>query len=314
MIPITQADMDLLNSIPQTCVRRAEHCTGFDRLAPSDQATLRARLPAWGLETRVSGHIVDIRTEKMVARGYADLVYRRAEIFTWLMVQPPLEHRHMAGFGNDVDCMSLIREALGDAVDAPHSGMIAFAYLWRRFGPPLRGCDPHKDLCGYYLTTADPEIWICLRVSGMPLSYAASFLVSPKIRSAVEAEGDAWNAEFNRYCREVYGSWDAYIDIAIGEDREAAKQASDKLEATIGECPRLPRNWRISPNDAHRHLNQTVLDAYRELLRPVPVRDIYINIFGRVPDDAVVDPVEPSVYAGYGISLDAIKLDKETDQ
>ncbi len=29
----------------------------------------------------------------------------------------------------------------------------AFAYLWRRFGPPFEGSDPHKDLVSYFLTT-----------------------------------------------------------------------------------------------------------------------------------------------------------------
>lgn len=82
MIEISAAEMELLESIPQRNVRTGRNYLGFDRLEYRHQVMLRALLGSWGLESRASGHIVDIKTGKMVARGYADLVYRRRQIFT----------------------------------------------------------------------------------------------------------------------------------------------------------------------------------------------------------------------------------------
>lgn len=180
------------------------------------------------------------------------------------MIQPPLDASGFTSSLPGIDCKALIAEALGPGVDDPNSGLLAFAYLWRRFGPPMRGSDAYKDLCAYILTTGDPEVWIWLRVTASELRYSAKALARESISGAIWFEYERRRAHISQ-------------------------PVSDRVR-------------------------KVVKDAYRELLRPVPVRDIYINIFGRVPDDAVVDPVEPPVYAGYGIPLDAIKLDKETDQ
>lgn len=39
----------------------------------------------------------------------------------------------------------------------------AFAYLFRRFGPAHRGCDPHKDLSSYHLTTRMKGVLLTVR-------------------------------------------------------------------------------------------------------------------------------------------------------
>lgn len=39
----------------------------------------------------------------------------------------------------------------------------AFAYLFRRFGPAHRGCDPHKDLSSYLLTTRMKGVLLSVR-------------------------------------------------------------------------------------------------------------------------------------------------------
>jgi len=39
----------------------------------------------------------------------------------------------------------------------------AFAYLWRRFGPPIYGSDPYKDLVSYLLTTKMEGVFLSCR-------------------------------------------------------------------------------------------------------------------------------------------------------
>ena len=36
----------------------------------------------------------------------------------------------------------------------------AMAYLWRRFGPPVNGCDPYKELVCYNLTTRAKGVYL----------------------------------------------------------------------------------------------------------------------------------------------------------
>lgn len=48
-----------------------------------------------------------------------------------------------------------------------------FAYLFRRFGPPEEGSDPHKEIACWYLTTPDPDVilWVSPRPSGAKYSF-----------------------------------------------------------------------------------------------------------------------------------------------
>lgn len=66
----------------------------------------------------------------------------------------------------------------------------AFAYLWRRFGPPQAGSDPYKDLCYYYLSTAaDGVVLMVSPKSGA--SYSFGFLLQPDLfETCCKAEVD----------------------------------------------------------------------------------------------------------------------------
>lgn len=59
-----------------------------------------------------------------------------------------------------------------------------------------------------------------------------------------------------------------------------------------------------------------LLDAIKELKRPVNVRDWFINIEGKVKDEDVLAPVEYSDKAGYGVTdeyYDRFKTSEETN-
>ena len=71
-----------------------------------------------------------------------------------------------------VDGPRLAREAWGDRTDRKNSGLLAMAYLWRRFGPPWWGTDRQKKLVAYVLTTNDPDVFLELNL-GSQLAYSA---------------------------------------------------------------------------------------------------------------------------------------------
>lgn len=63
----------------------------------------------------------------------------------------------------------LLREVFGASSRAPNSGLLAFTYLYRRFGPPSFPGDEGKDIAVWCLTTPDPEVvlWVCANASGL---------------------------------------------------------------------------------------------------------------------------------------------------
>lgn len=60
------------------------------------------------------------------------------------------------------------------------SGGSMFAYLYRRFGPPLAGCDEYKTLAQYVLTTDHPEIYLTVTI------FAVDFCFGYGLSRAIE--------------------------------------------------------------------------------------------------------------------------------
>ena len=60
----------------------------------------------------------------------------------------------------------------------------AFAYLFRRFGPAHRGCDPHKDLSFYVLTTRMKGVLLTARPAhsaGTSFGYLLTMQIDRKL-------------------------------------------------------------------------------------------------------------------------------------
>ena len=55
--------------------------------------------------------------------------------------------------GDLCDGLAMAERVYGPAAASPQSGLLAFAYCWRRFGPPWFGSDDHKELVKYILGT-----------------------------------------------------------------------------------------------------------------------------------------------------------------
>lgn len=62
----------------------------------------------------------------------------------------------------------LADEAFGKDV-ADQSGVALFAYMWRRFGPPWLGCDPHKEMGQWVISTRLDGLWLGVSPKGSAL-------------------------------------------------------------------------------------------------------------------------------------------------
>lgn len=126
----------------------------------------------------------------------------------------------------------------------------AFAYLYRRFGPPINGCDQYKSLCMYVLTTPmdglglwiDPVKWVHCSFGYLHDAAIEQKLFEERLEFVERVEKGAWPS-----------------------DRQSPVRGpiTDALEATM-----------------------------KELLRPVNIRDWFINILGPIKDEDIVDPVD----------------------
>lgn len=176
-------------------------------------------------------------------------------------------------------------EVWGERAELKNSGLLALAYLHRRFGRPELVGDSHKDLCAYVLTTQDPEIYLTLNLSGSRLAHSVGYLARPSIREVQEKRRNDWeDAAWQFWCErrpEEEHTGDAYWSARFnGWPKDEEKEA---LIAIAGPFPRPAQayQWREKGNDIQRRVNTALTGTMRSLLRTVRVRDIRFNILGR---------------------------------
>lgn len=222
--------------------------------------------------------------------------------------------------GDDIfDGDKIALEAYGDRAKDKNSGLLAFSYLWRRFGPPWLGTDPHKKLVDYTLTTADPEVFLCMSLSASGLALCVSYRITRSLEAEHFKPWKEWESRFEEWWWKQHPEFEALDDTEENREKAAKvywaerckKEVTSKAVAAIGEFPRRAHSipWREAGGVVTR-ANQAIFDALKELERPVYVRDIPINLFGRCDDSE--ESCEPSVYAGYGVgkpALDALLKD-----
>jgi hypothetical protein len=216
---------------------------------------------------------------------------------------------HGAKMSDVFDGHTAALEAFGERADGRDSGLTAFTYLWRRFGPPVHGSDGHKDLCGYHLGTPMRGVFLLLTPSGSPLAYAAGYLVTEAILGRCRRPAVAWERAFRKwYVAQSCGATEKnYWDVRM--DQKTVRRAVKVL----GRPPREPLlhepgAWRKA-SPLVRRINEALLAALRELLRPVYCRDVPFNAFGVLTDEEAGEWVEaePSPLAGYGVPVDRMR-------
>lgn len=205
-----------------------------------------------------------------------------------------------AGSGPVASGTHLAFEAWGDASDDDDTGMLALAYLWRRFGPPTV---PGAEMLGVWvITTSDPDVYLTIRPSGSAIALDVGYL----IRQPLDVEHHAARAEWERKAMhwlaervaEEHPEWvtkghapDGLDELSVegwqlAADRRMTWGAGSWMEravAVLGEPPRalMACDWRDGTDPIQHRVNTALLAAMKRLLRPVFLRDIAITILGR---------------------------------
>lgn len=205
-----------------------------------------------------------------------------------------------------------------------------FAYLWRRFGPPFSGWDDHKELVKYYISTPLKGVGFGINCSvSMPcsVSYALSPEWAAKLRHYEHDARDHWMLGLSNYtlCREIYlladavraynGQWqyNSLEDESPSSQRRLLRQIREYIDR-VGPPP--PVQWvkenkgvygnpypvEELPISPHRQILEAIEAGVRDLLRPVAIRDTYVNALGVVSDKDVKRPLASSKRAGWGCS------------
>lgn len=258
---------------------------------------------------------------------------------TRLCQQPPLWMRQMdilparclgAASGPLCDGYALAQTVYGPALGA-NSGLTAFAYCWRRFGPPWWGSDAHKDLVGYILGTSHPEVFLSLRLSASPLLYGVGYLVTQTLQRMCDAPYAAWEAQFASWWLAQKASAEDHRVLAQAQacsDTAARATALSSVRAHLWEArlsrevmdeaqTRLGRHPGRDPAAGRSLVEHAMQDALRELLRPMFIRDVAITILGRLRDDDLDETQEQaacSPYAGYGVPKEAMDAQVQPDE
>lgn len=208
-----------------------------------------------------------------------------------------------------VRCHDLAIQAWGELAQADSSGLTAFAYLYRRFGPTFWGSDPYKDIAEYVLTTSRPDVCLTIHVSGSALEYSVGYLASPKYRKQFWRPIREWWRRRERWwwktkhpeirTKAQFAAMTWARRCGLGKEYFRAQNDPAIMREARKAIGPIPRRQALAA-PISRLICTALLGAMRELLRPVYVRDIPINLFGRCEDSA--NPAEPSRWAGCGNS------------
>ncbi len=163
----------------------------------------------------------------------------------------------------------LAREVYGERATWDNSSLTAFAYCYRRFGPPPRGTDDFKQLGGsWILKTRDPDIYLGVDPGGCSIDLYLAQYASERLRAAAEKPGREWRGESRRRYFEA--------NPEASEDDYMLACMADEHPWKAG-MPRYPR----CPSEIVERALAALRHALLDLLRPVFIRDAKINLFGR---------------------------------
>jgi len=147
--------------------------------------------------------------------------------------------------------MSLAKQAWGKRCLTRNSGLTAMGYLWRRFGPPVYGSDPHKDLCSYWLTTADPEVFLTLHLKGSGLAYGVSYLARQSLHAEHYKRFQDWEDKFRKFWETQNPKLAKLKDTPKNRERTSEKYFDDRQNQEI--IDELHEANHIQPNLLRGH-------------------------------------------------------------
>lgn len=206
-----------------------------------------------------------------------------------------------------------------------------FAYLFRRFGFPRHGCDEAKEIVRYELTT--PMEGVALSVSPRFATWHSfGYLLSGEVERACMEEDRAplrqWQENLIAWARSLgvtlLNRWDDNDPAEVAR-LFSAWQAEHYPDTTEASAAMLDEFWEAQqrlwrefveryqevepPPPMHEfpasslcwQVNEALKAAIADLLRPVLVDDVLINICGRVEQQGKLKLVDPSPMAGFGV-------------
>lgn len=255
-----------------------------------------------------------------------------------------LKNYHIAGaLGISVYPWEIARNVLGGN---PGDAAGMFAYLFRRFGYPIHGYDPDKELAEYLLTTPMDGVLLRLTLGGSGFGLGLSNELYAAAVTEERAPFDAWNAHFRAWCKQEH-NFPVYElgSILVGDPRYDEIQAefqawlaarglvendaTDETEMDFwneryvkergyteqyAAIYPLPEDV-IEPDSLRAQVADALGATISDLLRPVYLDGgLSFTIRGEGEmEDAGLDPVPPSPMAGCGIGdgLYDIYLDEQ---
>lgn len=222
-----------------------------------------------------------------------------------------------------------------------------FAYLFRRFGYPLFGYDQLKDLAAYRITTPMEGVLLAVYPNPSGVKHSFGYALSEELDQicdeATFGPVEEWRKQMMAWAKKEHGTILVSMNYSSEEELDIAasiwlnKQHPDTEEENVTEnhvkefWDEQRKTWGKyhekykevepfpSPYDdgIQEGIRLQISDALKaaifDLKRPTYIRDVYINICGRVFDDSDLPPgVDPSPMAGYGL-IGAAKLNEEED-
>lgn len=206
-----------------------------------------------------------------------------------------------------------------------------FTYLFRRFGPQQYGCDGHKDLTIYILTTPDPQVHLVVAPNpsqGLSFGYAITQAVSDELHEWTRGPWQKWFSAMAEAfilqfkIRRRSEKEGVYFGVHTMVEHYRVKNG---LSPKKDQLPTLPKGWekrctsfcteyiaehglpparRHDPLDLrsvvsgspHARILAALEISMRDLLRPTNIRDCYISALGRCdpPPENGDDDTAPS--------------------
>lgn len=159
------------------------------------------------------------------------------------------------------------------------SGLVAFSYLYRRFGEPSGKGDDYKVICEYIFTTPMKGLALWVSPSGSRLPLCIGHYYSQEIWDRFN---EPW---YKLYTRAFEIAKEQGVKLESGHpEMELWMQHKDIMEQATAETGWEPEplDWRDG-SDFRKKVNESLMTTMKELLRPVTIRDVSINILGRQP-------------------------------
>lgn len=207
----------------------------------------------------------------------------------------PGEERLTSATSGVLDPSKLAEGVLGEVDFAQ-----AFAYLFRRFGPPNAGSDGYKEICQYILVTPHPKLWltVMIRPSGGMFGYVMPEAFSWAVHEEYRASLEAWHAAFK--------TWRLERGIPLpGDDASAVRdwgsysESFERVEAQYVAEGHSSVAEAARSGSLRQELDTALRSALEDLKSPVGVRDSNFSLTER---EIERKPVSYSKWAGHSLA------------